>query len=1076
VVGVTTTSPVTVPVFETLDNMPNWTLDYQNGSIAVNFFVNAGIPSTAYGGSDKSGWKTPAQLGYCDDLFVMPHADPTWATHANLLAWNLTYKGGIWLGCHAGSALEDMFNPSDKTQQTNFLSNKTGTATGTDSYCQNALQLWSNHSGGSPPYSYAYPEDPIMQFMGTMDAAEQNGSEQMYMPVLTGSWRAGARLYVYDPTQADVPSKSPGPAATLISGRGFDDPNRGRVMMQAGHNISGTAAANVAAQRAFFNFSFYATEEKAQAAALSINTIPSPLYAGVAQPLSFTFSGIVSNYDILWQSSGGGTFTPNATSQSVTFTPPAVTSPTTCIISLTLTDKICPLKVVSASPSIQIACGLQVATTVTPACFGLSTGSIAMSISGGPAPYVWSWTKSGGGTGNGTGTLISNLATGTYTVNVTAENGTGCGKSFIATINENPQITVSSSKTNLLCNSGASGSINLSVSGGSPAYTYLWTGGATTQNRTGLAADTYNVTITDSKGCTQAAPAITLSQPDAIVITTPTVTSLKCNGNPTGAITLAVNGGTGSYTYAWADGPATQNRANLAAGTYSVTVTDANSCRQTSAGIPVTQPAAFSASASADPITSNGGTTTLTVSKTGGTGPFQYKLNGGDYQAGNTFTVTASSSAYLITVKDANDCIATTTLLVTQPGALSISTVITNVGCPGNSDGKIDMTITGGDAPFAWSWSKSGGGSSSGSGASSPASITGLAAGTYTVTVTASAGAGSSKTFAVTVNANSLLTATATPTHPVCNGALTGSISLSVTGGTPAYEYDWSSGSHDQNLTGLAAGNYSVTVRDNKGCTATVSTTLTQPAVIAITPTVVPVDCKGNSTGEISLAVSGGTGPYTYAWTDGSAINPRTNLSAGTYTVTVTDSKSCTRTQGFAVTQPDAVLSLSATKVDVACNGNSTGSIDLTPEGGTTAYTYNWGSGVATQDRTDLAAGTYSVTVTDARGCKAELSKTITQAAALSLSAKLTHEKCPSGAESQNGAIVLTVTGGSGSYTYSWTGPDGFTSTSKDLSSLKGGTYRVIVTDASVVGCTAPATDIIIKTLNKNPVRPTGIK
>ena len=755
VIGVTTTAPITLPytVIE-LNNMPQWTLDYQNGSIAVNFFNYAGIDPTAYGGSDKSGWKNPAELNCCDDLFVMPHADPEWSTHGHLLDWNLTCKGGIWLGCHAGSALEDMFNPASKTDQTNFLTNKTGTATGSGPYCQNALVLWSNHKGGTPSYSYAYPADPIMQFMGTMDAAQQNGSEQVYIPFAGASWRSGTKVYVWDPSPVNTLGTgifSSGPAATLASGRGFGSVDRGRVMMEAAHNISGTGTDNVAAMRAFFNFSFYATEEKAQDASLSINPIPPTLYNGTPQVLSYSFSGS-GTYSILWQTSCGGTFSPNATSASVTYYPPLVSGPTSCIISVTLTDQLCPLKTYTSNQSVTIGCNLQVTPTITNPCYGSSNGSIAMAISGGTPVFNWNWSRSGGGSGNGTGTSITGLAAGVYNITVVANGGSGCSKTFTATLTEAPAIAITATASAALCNGGATGGISVSVSGGTPAYTYLWTDGPTTQNRSGLVAGTYSLRVTDSKGCTATSSA-TVSQPGSIAIT-PSVTGVTCNGTATGAISLSVAGGTAPYTYAWTDGPTIQNRTGLLAGTYAVTVTDAHGCTRTQNGITVGQPTAITASATAGSIGCNGGTTTLSVTAGGGTGSLQYSLNGGTYQSGNTFTVTASPSAYIVTVKDANNCTKTCSTLVTQPAALILSTVLTHVTCPGNTDGAIVLTVSGGTTPYAsYAWAGPSGYTAS------TKDISSLAAGSYTVIVTDHNGC----TATTTVTLNTLHNNPATP-------------------------------------------------------------------------------------------------------------------------------------------------------------------------------------------------------------------------------------------------------------------------------------------------------------------------
>ncbi|GAA4446736.1 hypothetical protein GCM10023091_40400 [Ravibacter arvi] len=260
----------------TIRSVPLWTLDDKNGKISEKFIQNAGIPSSAYNRID------PQNLGACNDIFVMPHADPKWSTHGNLLTWNQVSKGSIWAGCHAISALENTYNPANISQQMNFLTRKV-TAAGTGivlpqagktSYSQNSLVLWDKHKDGTPAYltNAAMPvtqtgkatpaDDWVSQYLGTSDLAHTNGSEQIYMPVLGGGWRDEANVIAYDPTQEDVPGKSPGVAAVIVYGQAFGDPNRGSVMYESGHDINENNASGVAAMRAFFNWSFMTMEGK----------------------------------------------------------------------------------------------------------------------------------------------------------------------------------------------------------------------------------------------------------------------------------------------------------------------------------------------------------------------------------------------------------------------------------------------------------------------------------------------------------------------------------------------------------------------------------------------------------------------------------------------------------------------------------------------------------------------------------------------------------------------------------------------------------------------------------------------
>jgi hypothetical protein len=379
-----------------------------------------------------------------------------------------------------------------------------------------------------------------------------------------------------------------------------------------------------------------------------------------------------------------------------------------------------------------------------------------MAVTGGDGNYTWSWSKTGGGTGSGTGTTISGLAPGTYSITITAGGGNGCSTSFSVIVNENPELTASiASSTNIVCYGASTGSISSSVTGGTPGYTYSWSGpnsfSATTQNISEVPVGTYNLTVTDAKGCTSSTSK-TLTQPTNATVITPTITDATAYGSNSGAISLAITP-SDTYTYAWSDGATTKDRTGMVAGTYSVTVTNSVGCSKTLTGITIAQPTELTLSLSAAAIACNGDKTTITATAGGGAGSYQYSLNGGTYQSGNTFSnIAASGSAYAVTIKDANNNTTTTTITVSQPTIINLSTAITKASCPGVSDGEITLTVSGGtpgaSSPYySYSWS------GPNSYTSTQKSPTGLAAGTYTLTVTDSNGC-TATTTAVVTNTN----------------------------------------------------------------------------------------------------------------------------------------------------------------------------------------------------------------------------------------------------------------------------------------------------------------------------------
>ncbi|MGO4773835.1 T9SS type A sorting domain-containing protein, partial [Flavobacterium sp. W22_SRS_FK3] len=285
------------------------------------------------------------------------------------------------------------------------------------------------------------------------------------------------------------------------------------------------------------------------------------------------------------------------------------------------------------------------------------------------------------------------------------------------------------------------------------------------------------------------------------------------------------------------------------------------------------------------------------------------------------------------------------------------------------------------------------------------------------------------------------------------NGATNGAASVSPSGGTPGYTYLWSpSGGTAATATGLAAGTYTVTVTDANGCTATRSFTITQPSVISTgTASQTNVSCNGATNGAASVSPSGGTPGYTYLWSpSGGTAATATGLAAGTYTVTVTDANGCTATRAFTITQPTAITATTS-QTNVSCNGGANGTATVNPSGGASAYTYSWApSGGTAATATGLSAGTYTVTITDANGCTATRSFTITEPASIISTATLA-----------GGTITADQTGA----TYQWIQCPATVLIGKNGQSFTptvNGSYAVVVTVGS---CSSTSSCILVNTL-----------
>jgi len=687
VVGATTVSTITVPidpVYGTLRNVPRWTLDKKNGKLAVEYFMNAGIPQEAYGGNNGSGWKNPSELDCCDDLFVLPHAEPSWSVHQRLFSWNLECKGGLWDGCTSGSAIENMVNPSDRNQQTNFLTVKDPAYKGSSGIYANSntLMLWGTHKDGTPPYNHRLPADPVAQYIGTTDGAHTNGAEQIYIPRQTSGttarWNPSTKIIVYDPSHTNVPSIQPdlrnAPAA-IVYGRGFGDENRGFVMHSAGHSYDKcqSSPAHVAAQRAFFNFSWLVATDKAEV--ISIVNNGGNVSSGTGRGISFDLpEGNLSSFTIEWSSSCGGTFTPNPNQQTLEFIPPPATDISGCLLSVTITDG-CG-RVTTSSQRIGIFCDYIVNHTKdNPSCFGNQNGVIHLGITGSSAYGAndWSWSKVNSmETGVGTGEIISGLSAGTYQITVTSF--TGCSATFNTLLTEPNEINVVAQTQNYQCYD-QKGAVTIIHSGGSSPYSYLWNNGSTTKNLANITLGQYTVTVTDANGCTGSAGA-SVSGPATSFSVSTTKTDITCFGQQNGTINLSISGGQPDYSFLWSDGQGQKDLINLSTGNYVVTVTDVFGCTATASAV-IQQPTPLNVTVNTTlpdcDVGSNSSLITngaIDISVSGATPPYLYVWNSG---ATTQDRVSLSAGNYTVTVTDAKGCQSVKEITLT-----SLSTIPSN--------------------------------------------------------------------------------------------------------------------------------------------------------------------------------------------------------------------------------------------------------------------------------------------------------------------------------------------------------------------------------------------------------------
>lgn len=664
----------------------------------------------------------------------------------------------------------------------------------------------------------------------------------------------------------------------------------------------------------------------------------------------------------------------------------------------------------------------------SPSCSGTNDGFAAITASGGKPPLSIRWS-------NGDSlTTTSGLPSGTAFVVVSDAKGCSDSISFLVP-SVNPVILTTDSIKNVSCSGAADGKIKVSVSGGTPPYTYNWTNGATISTLNNLGSGSYGVTVTDSRGCF-ITDSFAITEPDSLHLILKNLVQPACDTN-NGSLAIGIQGGTKPYSILWNTAQTDSSILNLGAGSYSITVIDSFGC-SSSASYNLSAPAGIVLSLDTVVDASCGmANGYATVSVSGGTGSYQVSWSNG--QSGIT-AAALSAGTFTASVTDSLGCVDSLSVTVSSSGSLSANVdSVAAPACPGDSSGYASLTVTGGTAPYSIFWSNT----------DTVQFTNTLNSGPQYVLVSDSRGCTDSISFSIPTP-DTLKISLDSLEDVTCHGAADGKIKISVSGGAPPYTYSWTTGDTISTLNKLGVGTLGVTVTDSRACSKTSTFTIAQPDSLQISlKGRTAVSCHGGADGTLAISLKGGTRPYQLSWSHGQTDSSLSALSAGWYSVTLTDSMGCSLTDSFEVTEPGA-FSITVDSVAAASCGQANGFGAISVTGGTAPYTYLWSGGSTADTAHSLSSGANLVMVTDSVGCSDSIVLNIPNAGNLSLSLdSLVNVNCFGSA---SGYLAVSASGGIAPYSYSWSNGD----TTASINGIAGGSYTVTLTDNS--GCVVSST------------------
>ena len=679
-------------------------------------------------------------------------------------------------------------------------------------------------------------------------------------------------------------------------------------------------------------------------------------------------------------------------------------------------------------------------TLTNVSCMGFCDGEIIALASGGTgSTYTYVWNDP---LAQNTATADS-LCPGSYTLIVT--DSVGCTNSRTRTITEPTQLhAFVSSFQDVQCKGLCNGSINALGVGGTAPYTYLWSNAATTPIASALCADTFQVNVTDANGCKDSISQIITEPLLALSSFITDSTILLCNNVCDGIANVRAAGGSGIYTYNWysAGNQSDTTAINMCAGLNYVEVTDSKGCKDTSQVNMVSPPAIVISVLSQTNVSCNSNCDgAVSISVSGGVAPYAIQWNDPANTVDSTSLDSLCAGTYKVVITDANGCVDSLQITITQPNVLSATVSnITNIVCPNTCIGTATVHPVGGTAPFTFLWPNAGNQTDS--------NAVNLCDQTYTYIITDTNNC--SYTDSVTIT-NIGLQANVSTVSPVCFGQCTASATVTFTGGLPPFTHSWNIGGNTNSISNVCAGTYHDTITDGTGCNSVVDVVITQPNRLLALVNATNVSCHGFCDGSAISTPTGGTPPYTNIWLNHNNMvtNGINNLCGEVLLTHVIDSKGCQHDSSVTIIDPDLISVALGSKNDASCFGQCDGNIKVLGSGGTLPLKYTWNGGQTTDSIGGLCAANYSVTVTDTNGCPSAQLNNITIAQPTQILISFTdtvHLLC---SYIQNGEVRAVVTGGSSPYTYQWNDPA--LQTTDLATGLAAGPYQVLVTDLK--GC-----------------------